>query len=277
MRIRAVAFDLGNTLVEYYQRESFPSILVESICSAHAVLRNFAVVPLAEAQAVALTENVERPDGKVRPLRDRLATIFGLAEQTPEAVREQALHAFLQPIFRCARKYEDSAPTLRMLRQQGYRLAIVSNTPWGSPSNLWREEINRLNLADMVDVSIFCVDVGWRKSSPIIFECLLQALNVTAPECLFVGDEPVWDVEGASDAGMPAILIDRANRHTGYNGIRVQSLEEIAHHLGSTSKTVAGYFARPSGTKVQNDGGPLSRIGNRQLDSSANDAKNDFD
>jgi len=232
MGIQAIAFDLGNTLVEYYQREVYPSILADSIRNAHAILSSFAAVQLEEAQAIALTENREQSDGKVRPLQERFDRVFGLTDQTPADVRERACRVFLEPIFQCARKYQDSGPMLRMLRQQGYKLAIVSNTPWGSPSQPWREELKRLDLKDAVDLSIFCVDVGWRKPSPIIFKRLLQALNVKAAECLFIGDEPAWDVEGARASGMPAVLIDRTNRHSSYTGPRVQNLEEIVPLIG---------------------------------------------
>jgi putative hydrolase of the HAD superfamily len=92
-------------------------------------------------------------------------------------------------------------------------LAVVSNTPWGSPSELWRKELERLGIENAVDTSIFCVDVGWRKPAPIIFKRVLETLNVKAEECLFIGDERVWDVEGARTAGMPAVLIDPMNRH----------------------------------------------------------------
>jgi FMN phosphatase YigB (HAD superfamily) len=122
MRIQAIAFDLGNTLVEYYQREAFPSILSESIRNAHTVLSNFATEELEGAQVTALLENKEQPDGKVRPLQERLDRVFGLMDHTPIDIRQQACLAFMQPIFKCARKYQDTIPTLQTLRQQGYKL-----------------------------------------------------------------------------------------------------------------------------------------------------------
>jgi hypothetical protein len=65
MRIQAIAFDLGNTLVEYYQQEGFPPILSDSIRNTYTVLANFASEQLEDAQIIALEENKEQPDGKV--------------------------------------------------------------------------------------------------------------------------------------------------------------------------------------------------------------------
>ena len=46
----------------------------------------------------------------------------------------------INPKFKKGQYYSDSLPVLRELRQWGFKLGIVSNTPWGSPSFLWREE-----------------------------------------------------------------------------------------------------------------------------------------
>jgi len=231
MTIRAVALDLGNTLVEYYEREDFRPILSESIRHAHDAFSHFAGIDLEEAQLIAASENHEHDDGKVRPLQDRFDRVFGLRDDTPSSVREQAGRAFLRPIFGRARKYEDTDLTLQALRDLGCKLAIVSNTPWGSPSEPWREELRRLDLIDATDVSIFCVDIGWRKPSPKIFAHVLAVLNVDPTECLFVGDEPVWDIGGALGAGMHAVLMDRTNRNTTYPGPKITRLVEIIHFV----------------------------------------------
>jgi HAD superfamily hydrolase (TIGR01662 family) len=225
---RAVAFDLGNTLVGYYEREAFPDVLVEALEHAHGCLG--APAPLEEAKRLAMAMNREREDGKVYPLWQRLERIFGL-RSLPSQEQERVSRAFLQPIFDRARKYEDSDRTLRALRRQGYKLAIVSNTPWGSPSALWREELARHGLLDAVDASVFCVDVGWRKPASAIFRLALDQLDVRPHECLFVGDEVVWDFQGALAAGMHAVLIDRANRHTTIAGDRVLNLDELVSIL----------------------------------------------
>ena len=229
--IRAIAFDLGNTLAAYYEREEFPVILENSIRATYPVVSNFATIPLEQALSIALARNKERTDVKVRPLQERLNEIFGFNEGLPADRQDQAARAFLQPIFDCARPYSDSLPMLQKLRHQGYKLAIVSNSPWGSPNSLWRGELTRLGFADRVDHSIFCSDVGWRKPAREIFDHLLRKLDVEAGECLFVGDEPVWDIEGAEAAGLRAVLIDRTNRRSSYQGARIQTLEELAKLL----------------------------------------------
>ena len=95
------------------------------------------------------------------------------------------------------------------MRAQGIKTAIVSNTPWGSPAALWREELARLGLADAVDVLVFCPDCGWRKPARQIFDYALGKLKAMPEQCVFVGDDPRWDIAGPEAVGMAAVLIDR--------------------------------------------------------------------
>ena len=116
----------------------------------------------------------------------------------------------MAPIFALAEVYDDTLPTLADLRSRGVRTAIVSNSPWGSPPHLWREHLADLGLADRVDAAFFCGDCGWRKPAPQIFHYVFGRLGVTAERCLFVGDDPRWDLAGPQAVGMRAVIIDRS-------------------------------------------------------------------
>lgn len=200
--MKDVLFDLGNTLVGYYDLPDFPPILRAAI---GAVERSLGAK--ADWGRVA-AENFEAEDFRVRPLEGRLSRIFpGVAWSGEVALK--ACRGFLGPIFARARVYGDVLPALGALRAQGVKTAIVSNTPWGSPAALWREEMARLGLAGAVDILVFCPDCGWRKPARPIFDHALGRLGTTPDRCIFVGDDPRWDVAGPEALGMEARLIDR--------------------------------------------------------------------
>lgn len=207
--IDAVLFDLGNTLVSYYRAADFPPILERCISEALEVLRakGWCFVPedtLARARAL----NRERPDLRVWPLRERLSHIFEQGSQRlPDELLEALCARFLEPIFATGRLDPDAIPCLKRLRAAGFKVAIVSNTPWGSPGAAWREELSRRGLLDLVDQATFCADVGWRKPAPQIFQRALDGLGVQPSRALFVGDDLHWDVQGASAAGMVPVLL----------------------------------------------------------------------
>ena len=197
-----VLFDLGNTLVSYYERSDFPGILRQSIGEVERFLGTS-----AEWEQVA-KESFTAKDFCVRPLEERLRRIFPNAAWSEETT-DQACRGFMKPIFALARVYDDVLPTLAALRARDVKTAIVSNTPWGSPAVLWREELARLGLADALDVLVFCGDCGWRKPARQIFDHTLQRLGATPEQCVFVGDDPRWDIVGPQTVGMEAVLIDR--------------------------------------------------------------------
>ena len=197
-----VLFDLGNTLARYYEMRDFPGVLKAAVGEVECFLDVSADWSQVEA------ENFESKDFCVRPLEGRLSRIFSEIAWS-EATSMEACRRFMRPIFALAHLYEDVLPILNTLRAQGVRTAIVSNTPWGSPAVLWREEMARLGLTEAVDLTVFCADCGWRKPAKQIFEDTLHRLGATPEQCLFVGDDPRWDIVGPQALGMDAVLIDR--------------------------------------------------------------------
>jgi HAD superfamily hydrolase (TIGR01509 family) len=208
MRIRAALFDLGNTLVSYYQPSEFMPILRRSLDACLLILDR---EPLShEAQTSLLHEalelNQERADLAVWPLEERLRMLF--RDYGPDAsMTERLSGAFLGPILSTARINNDALPVLAALKQRGVKTAIVSNTPWGSSARAWRAELSRHNLLGAVDAVVFCMDVGWRKPHPTPFRRALEIIGAHADHAVFVGDDPIWDVEGADGAGLRTILL----------------------------------------------------------------------
>jgi len=226
---RAVLFDLGNTLVAYYQSQEFPGILSRSLDEVAACLSaaGASIPSMDVVRERAAAENHEAADLRVRPLADRLRRIYGLETTAlPPEAEDAACRAFLRPIFALAHVYDDTLPVLRRLRRLGLRLAIVSNTPWGSPAGPWREDLARLGLASAVDGAVFCGDVGWRKPHRRIFDRALERLQVSAGESLFVGDDPRWDTAGARACGIEALLIHRSGREA-HGEPRVHDLQAV--------------------------------------------------
>ncbi|MGD2039481.1 MAG: HAD family hydrolase [Anaerolineae bacterium] len=206
-----ILFDLGNTLVRYFTKAEFPGILQEAITNVRDHLRaegKLTIAPETIWQRVE-EQDYEADDHRVRPLEQRLIRIFGLDPNPSPSEMRSMCQEFLQPLLARAYRYEDSLPVLQALKGRGYKTAIVSNLPWGSPSGPWYEEIARLGLAEWMDAVIFCSDVGWRKPAPQIFAYTLEKVAARPQDCIFVGDNPRWDVAGPRAMGIEAVLVDR--------------------------------------------------------------------
>jgi putative hydrolase of the HAD superfamily len=232
---KAVIFDLGGTLASYWPRAQWPAVLREAIgeVSGHLRTQGRLRVDAEELRVRTQRERGEDDDRRVRPLIGRLANIFRLSGQDLADGRDvEMCRAFLMPIFARGRVCDDALPTLKALRGRGLRTGILSNTPWGSPAELWREELDRLGLSAAVDAVVFCMDAGYRKPAPQPFERICRELHAAPGECLFVGgDDPRWDIAGPRGVGMEAVLIDRTGDAAGADEASIRSLTVVLERL----------------------------------------------
>ncbi len=110
-----------------------------------------------------------------------------------------------------------------MLRQQDYKIGLISNTMW--PGEIHRQEMARCRLLPYFDHALFSSDVGIWKPQPGIYHLCLDALGVSPAEAVFVGDMPEHDIVGAQRAGMRGIL----KRNDGNQPGAVRPDAEIDH------------------------------------------------
>ena len=109
--VRAVLFDLGNTLVAYYRAKEFAPILRESIDGVCDFLAEHesVVADRDEAFQQALALNAEDPGHRVRPLAGRLSEIFPTHELSERDLGAMC-DLFLRPIFRLGTLDEHALP-----------------------------------------------------------------------------------------------------------------------------------------------------------------------
>jgi putative hydrolase of the HAD superfamily len=106
--------------------------------------------------------------------------------------------------------YPEVREVLTALREQGLRLAVISN---------WDERLplllKRLGLTPLFDAVVTSSEMGVEKPDRRIFAETVKRLEVEPSEALHVGDSPLEDVEGAIAAGMEAVRLDRSGRGGG--------------------------------------------------------------
>jgi len=120
--------------------------------------------------------------------------------------------------------YEDTLPTLAVLRTAGLRIALVSN----GQRDL--EEFAVHHGLD-VDACVGSLSHGRVKPHRSIFDAALAALDARADEAAMVGDSYADDIEGARALGMRAILLDRDGLHVDETD-RIDTLFALPAALG---------------------------------------------
>ena len=95
----------------------------------------------------------------------------------------------------------DAAEVLRLVRDMGWRNAILSNHCPELP-----QIVRSVGLADHVDCVLTSAAIGVEKPHRKAFEVALQRLG-NPTQVWMVGDSLEADVEGAGRAGIPAVLV----------------------------------------------------------------------
>ena len=100
--------------------------------------------------------------------------------------------------------FPDAAPALRAVRSAGLGVVVVSN--W---DRSLAGALAQAGLGELVDGVVSSAEVGRAKPAPEPFVAGLELAGVPAAEALFVGDSADTDVEGATAAGIRAVLVAR--------------------------------------------------------------------
>lgn len=118
----------------------------------------------------------------------------------------------------------DGEPTLRQLRDAGYRIGLISDSSSEVP-DVWRES----SLALLVDAATFSCLVGVRKPNPRIYELTCRRLGVDPQACVYVGDGSNDELVGAAAVGMrPIMLRTDDSQHPGpWSGEVVSTLSAV--------------------------------------------------
>jgi HAD superfamily hydrolase (TIGR01509 family) len=219
MTIRAILFDLGNTLLEYGLHGQWGEFLRRRLEEMYPLVGKLvgSIVTSPDEFGAQLAEIIGG-DGPRKIERGGRSWHFG--ERLREALAAAGLSAdrqaldrltdeFYQPIRACTRPYPETRETLERLRAQQMPMAIITNSPWDTPAQLLRGDLEQWGLADYFRALICSGEVPWRKPNPLFMLAAAEALGAAAGECLVVGDTLEVDIAGAQAAGMRSVWISR--------------------------------------------------------------------
>ena len=115
---------------------------------------------------------------------------------------------------------------LRILKEQGYRVALVADGYKESFDNIYRH----LGLIYFFEQMIVSSVVGTEKPSSRMFETALEKMNLTKKDCahiIMVGNNIERDIRGANSMGIISVLQDWTPRYR----MTPESEEEIPDYI----------------------------------------------
>ena len=228
MTIRAVLFDLDNTLTHRDQ----------SITAYSRHLADHYQHQLQHDESNLIQSIIRRIDHGGYPKKEYL-THPSIAASVAYALQQELswnslpdldeLSQFwFQQFGLSAVAMPGAKSLLTELKQRGYKLAVISNGGHATRLNI----LQGLGFSHYFDEIVSSGLLGISKPNPEIFLHTSHQLGISAQHCLYVGDHPMNDIQGATDAGMTAIWLEGfhdAGEHRPIN--RIQNLAEIKQFL----------------------------------------------
>jgi putative hydrolase of the HAD superfamily len=226
VRIRAVFFDVGDTLVHVHP--SFADVF-SSVLAGAGHERSAAEVTDASghiftrfseaAQEGSLwTTSPERSRAFWTSVYERMLAELripdgdGLAERLYRELTRMENYVL----------FDDVRPTLAALVDRGLQLGVISNF------EAWLEEwFGMHDLLELLPVRVISGIEGIEKPDEAIYRLGLGRAGVDATEAAYVGDNPEFDVGPPAALGMFPVLIDRRGRFPDHKGARITDLRRL--------------------------------------------------
>ncbi|HXK33102.1 MAG TPA: HAD family hydrolase [Dehalococcoidia bacterium] len=215
MTVKAVLFDLGDTLWHFPEMPPAQRIREETMRRVGGVLRSWGVPLEGELRFLGreIRLGVEKAD-RAAYLGDCVSPDFnevvrGIAKGMGlDITYEQAAQLWdawnLGGLILGRTMFDDAYATLDWLRDHGVRIGCVTNRVFGGPR--FAEELRELGLDRYFEVTAVSCDVGYMKPHPRIFQYALDAMRLDPQDCAVVGDSLRADVQAAQSLGMVGIL-----------------------------------------------------------------------
>ena len=244
MGIRAVLFDLDNTLTHRDQSVQAYSRNLYRHYQLHLANQAPVAQQTIESDHINVIEQivniVRRIDNGGYPKKELLthgsigasvayALLQELSWANPPRLEELTEFWFSQ-FGAAAVAMTGAVEVLQKLKQQDYKLAVISNGGHATRLNI----IKGLGIFDYFDAIFSSESVGVAKPKAEIFLKVCSELQVEPEQSLYIGDHPINDYQGATQAGLNALLIEgfhALNEHPIPKDKIIQRLDQIFDHL----------------------------------------------
>jgi HAD superfamily hydrolase (TIGR01662 family) len=243
-KIRALLFDLGNTLI--YFDGAWPEVMQRAdrqlLLSLNAHGMALDEEHFLQLFRQRLDEYYQQREAEFIEHTTAYVLRNVLAEMGVSNLDDQLLESSLKDLYAVTQQHwivdDDTISTLSTLRQEGYSIGYVSNA--GNDADVQRH-VDSGQLRPFTDFVLSSAACGVRKPNPRIFEIALNNWDFAPEQVAMVGDTLGADILGAHNAGLFSIWITRhadtpANRDhadTIQPNAKIKTLSELPQLLKS--------------------------------------------
>jgi putative hydrolase of the HAD superfamily len=206
MKIKAVAFDIDGTLYPSYKMYIYS---IPIFIKYPRFIYNFSKV----------RKSIRKLD-KIDNFRKTQAELLAKRlKASPERVYnklESIIYNEWEKIFKWIKPYPGVLKTLEILKQQGLKLAALSDFPV-------ELKLKYLGLEGLWDCAFSSEEIAYLKPHSKSFQILCEKLNLEPSEILYVGDTYLYDIVGAYNAGLKTAFLTNNVRKRKYADFQFSS------------------------------------------------------
>jgi putative hydrolase of the HAD superfamily len=127
------------------------------------------------------------------------------AGHRPEAELDAWWQRFLDGYRERWRPFPDTEAAIAALEQDGLALGVITN----ADGDIQRRKLAALGLLERLPAFVASSEAGAAKPEPAIFQAACELLELAPERVAYVGDRLDVDAQGARDAGLLGIWLDR--------------------------------------------------------------------
>jgi putative hydrolase of the HAD superfamily len=210
-QIKAIIFDLDNTILNRTRTfEGFTQTLLKTYFGHLETTDNIS------QRIIELDQ-----DG----YKDKPLLFNELLQELPWSVyppHAELMEFYGKEYVRSAVLMEEAREVVQQLRSK-YRTGLITN----GKTDIQYGKIDQLGIRDDFDLIIVSEEAGVKKPDPRIFRIALDHFGLSPEQCIYIGDHPTNDVEGAANVGMNTIWM-KVNQPW-QDSITARPLHSITH------------------------------------------------
>ena len=194
MAIRAVLFDLDNTLIDFWKfKNKCMGAALDAMIKAG--------LKIERKKAGQIVLGIFREFGMEYKyiFQEFMKRAIGKIDYR---ILAHGMIAYRNARISCLTEYPQVRETITKLKKKGYKIAIVSDAP---RQKAWMR-IVLMGIDNFMDAVITYDDTGKRKPHSLPFKKAVEKLKVKPQEILMVGDSISKDMKGAKSLGMKTAL-----------------------------------------------------------------------
>jgi putative hydrolase of the HAD superfamily len=203
--IKAVVFDLDNTVYDYdICNEKAMNKLENFACNKYHISGEQFISEFDKAKHI-----VKKRLGDTGSSHNRMLYMQVFLERIDRKPTDGALELYdiyWDTMLENMELYPYVLPLMKELKNRGITIAVLTDLT----AHIQHRKLQKLGLAEFVDVMVTSEEAGREKPSLIAFDLVLKKIfemsDVKPEEILMIGDSQKKDIDGAGMAGMKALL-----------------------------------------------------------------------